>query len=143
MDARYEGREQTEAKHRTLERYLKKLAYKVGLAQRGVTLNYIDAFAGPWESKTDDLSDTSPAIALKTLLDVREDLARRTPISVRAFFVSPTMKGVQQLESLRTRFTDAEIEIVPSRFEDAVDAARQFARGGSNPFTFVFIDPPM
>lgn len=142
MDARYEGREQTEAKHRTLERYLEKLAYKVGFTQRGVTLNYIDAFAGPWESKTDDLSDTSPAIALKTLLDVREELARHgKPISVRAFFVSPTTKGVQQLESLRTRFADAEIEVVPSRFEDAVDSARQFARAGSNPFTFIFIDP--
>lgn len=142
MDARYAGREQTEAKHRTLEHYLKKLAYKIGFTQSGVTLNYIDAFAGPWESKSDDLSDTSPAIALKTLLGVRDDLARHgKPISVRAFFVSPTTNGVEQLEALRTRFKNAEIEVATSRFENAVEAALRFARGGSNPFTFVFIDP--
>lgn len=33
MNESYEGREQSEAKHLILERYLEKLAYKIGLTR--------------------------------------------------------------------------------------------------------------
>lgn len=76
MDAAaYAGREQSAAKHLILERYLEMLAFKVGFFRPGLTLNYIDGFAGPWESKTSDLSDTSPAIALKKLVEVRNQVS--------------------------------------------------------------------
>jgi three-Cys-motif partner protein len=137
----YEGREQSAVKHLVLSDYLEKLAYKVGSFRPDLTLNYIDGFAGPWESKDPDLSDTSPALALRKLLEVRDQLARRgKSISVRAFFVSLTNEGVEQLSALKTQFASAEIEVVKSTFEAALDAARRFAGGGHNPFTFVFID---
>lgn len=141
MDERYEGREQSAAKHLMLSNYLEKLAYKVGFHRPGLTLNYIDGFAGPWESKSEDLSDTSPSLALCKLTEVRASLQKLgIAIKIRAFFVSPTRDGVAQLESLKKHFHDLEIVIAESRFEEALEAARQFSRGGSNPFTFIFID---
>jgi three-Cys-motif partner protein len=142
MDEHYEGREQSAAKHLILRRYLEKLAFKVGFTLANVTINYIDAFAGPWESKSADLDDISPSIALRKLLEVKQTLAEKgRAIGVRAFFVSPSARGVEQLVALRTTFPGAEITVVQSKFEDALDEARAFARGGSNPFAFIFIDP--
>lgn len=141
MNESYEGREQSAAKHEILRTYLQLLAYKVGLSSPGLTLNYVDAFAGPWQSKTDDLSDTSPAIALRTLLDVRTDLrTHHREVRIRAFFVSRDAEGVAQLTSLRNRFPDAEIVVVEGEFEDALDRARRFLREGTSPFGFIFID---
>lgn len=141
MNESYEGREQSAAKHEILRTYLQRLAYKVGLSSRGVTLNYVDAFAGPWQSKTADLSDTSPAIALRTLLDVQADLRKyRRDVHIRAFFVSRDAEGVSQLATLRDLFPDADVVVVESEFENALDRARRFLREGANPFGFIFID---
>jgi three-Cys-motif partner protein len=141
MDERYEGREQSATKHLILSRYLEKLAYKIGHYRPHLTLNYIDGFAGPWESKSDDLSDTSPSLALRSLTKVRDDLnTQGRLIKVRAFFVSLTEDGVTQLRSLEQQFPDVEIMIANGRFEDMIEEARRFSKGGLNPFTFIFID---
>jgi hypothetical protein len=73
MDELYEGREQSAAKHLILSNYLEKLAYKIGFSRPGLTLNYIDGFAGPWQSKDADLGDTSPGLALRKLTEVRDN----------------------------------------------------------------------
>lgn len=140
MEEPYEGREQSEAKHLILKSYLEKLAYKVGFSGAG-TLNYVDGFAGPWESKTDDLSDTSPSLAVQKLLEVRAELAKHgKSVDVRAFFVSPKREGAEQLRALQERFSAATIEVVEQTFEKSIDAARVFAAAGHKPFTFIFID---
>jgi three-Cys-motif partner protein len=137
----YEGREQSAAKHLILGSYLEKLAYKIGIFRPGITLNYIDAFAGPWESQSSDLSDTSPAIALSKLSEAREMIKQRgRSIFLRAFFVSTTDDGVRQLESLREQFLDVEIVTARGTFLESLEAARKFSRGGSDPFSFIFID---
>ena len=56
----YFGREQTKAKHFILKSYLQALAFKV-LNFSDVT--YVDGFSGPWESQTEDFSDSSFMIA--------------------------------------------------------------------------------
>ena len=67
----YGGREQTEAKHLILRTYLKALAIK--LLEGGFSrLSYVDAFSGPWESRTEDFSDTSFKIALTVLSEVAQ-----------------------------------------------------------------------
>lgn len=142
MDESYEGREQSAAKHLILEKYLEKLAYKIGLSRPRLTLNYVDAFAGPWQASTDDLRDTSPAIALRKLVEVRANLARHgCSIDVRAFFVTRTGQGVDQLRALQRQYPSAEIEIVQGTFEGSLDAARRFMAVGTSRFTFMFIDP--
>jgi three-Cys-motif partner protein len=140
MEDSYEGREQSAAKHLILKSYLEKLAYKIAFFGVG-TLNYIDGFAGPWESQTTDLSDTSPSLALQTLLEVKEGLAKHDKtIDVRAFFVSPKRKGAEQLRALQARFPAAAIEVVEQTFESSLDRARKFAAAGRDPFAFIFID---
>lgn len=138
----YDGREQSAAKHLILGSYLEALAFKVGQIRKNLTFNYVDGFSGPWEYKTDDLSDTSPSLALERLLTVRRQLAARgQSFTVRAFFVSRSRAGAELLETLRSRFPDAQIEIVIGEFEKRIDEARRFVRTGRDPFAFLFIDP--
>lgn len=138
----YDGREQSAAKHLILASYLEALALKVGQFRNGLTFNYVDGFSGPWESKTDDLSDTSPSIALQHLVAVRQQLAARgRSFTVRAFFVSQTKAGAAQLSDLRERFPDTQVEIATGTFEERIEEARSFARTGRDPFAFLFIDP--
>jgi three-Cys-motif partner protein len=68
-DDAYEQREQSAAKHQILERYLKAFAPIVGTWAE--ELVYIDCFAGPWNSRNADLSDTSFFRAIKVLQHVR------------------------------------------------------------------------
>lgn len=114
----YGRREQSAIKHFILERYLEVLALKIGNFRHDLTLNYVDGFSGPWGSQQDDLSDTSPFIALEKLTQVRQTLmgsGRR--LTVRAFFVSRYPAGAARLRGLRERFPDAEIEVAVGTFE--------------------------
>jgi three-Cys-motif partner protein len=137
----YEGREQTYAKHCILEGYLQKLAFKVGW--NGVTLNYIDGFAGPWKSKSDTLEDTSPHIALRVLRAAREALSARgrPPLSIRAMFVERGSEESKALEASLVSYSDVETEVRHVEFEDVVADAVRFGHEGSKPFCFTFIDP--
>jgi len=53
-------------KHSVLESYLIRLMMIVG-QKRADTIGFVDAFAGPWQSATSDLSDTSIGIALEQM----------------------------------------------------------------------------
>ena len=63
----YQGREQSYLKHRFLKDYLDAWGHKLGKTKR--KLWYVDCFAGPWGSKSPDLTDTSIATALSAELD--------------------------------------------------------------------------
>ena len=53
----YRGREQTYLKHFFLERYLERVAYKVGsFAPEFV---YVDGFSGPWKTEDPGYEDSS------------------------------------------------------------------------------------
>jgi three-Cys-motif partner protein len=145
MDEAYEGREQSAAKHLILERYLEKLAYKVSLYRRDrrrLTLNYIDGFAGPWGHRAADLSDTSPYLALKSLVTVRDAVASKGhDVSVRAFFVSLDEDGARLLHSVGAQYEGVETRVATGTFEENIAAASRFAGEGVSPFSFIFIDP--
>lgn len=138
----YFRREQSRAKHCALRSYLAALARKVGHFRGRITINYVDGFAGPWESKTDDLSDTSPYLAVEQLTRVSAELAAAgKSLTVRAFFVTGDEAGERQLAQLRGRFPAATIEIARGTFEDNIDAACRFVKRGDDPYSFVFLDP--
>lgn len=138
----YLGREQSMAKHEALCRDLEVLALKIGHLRKNLTINYVDAFAGPWEAHTEDLSDTSPFVAVDALLRARAELAKAgKTLRVRAFFVTEDTAGERQLGALRARFPEAEIVIARGTFEANIDAASMFVGQGSDPYSFVFIDP--
>ncbi len=60
----YAGREQTQAKHFILKRYLEGLAFKVLTFS---DLTFVDGFCGPWETQTENFSDSSFMIAITVL----------------------------------------------------------------------------
>lgn len=76
----YSGREQTQAKHFILKRYLQALAFKVLTFQ---DITYVDGFSGPWETKTENFVDLSFMIAISVLLDAQKQYRERTGVSRR------------------------------------------------------------
>ena len=137
----YKEREQTQAKHFILRRYLQALAFKV---LRGWDITYIDGFSGPWDSRTEDFSDTSFMIAIDVLKDAQQRILAETGIRrrIKCFFSENDPKAFEQLamavaphHKLSEGF---EIQTYCGRFEDA---APQIRTAIGRAFPLIFIDP--
>ncbi len=137
----YEGREQTYVKHVVLRNYLQKLAYKKGW--HGGTINYVDCFAGPWQSTSTQLEDTSPFIAIQELSAARDKLDElgRHP-NIRCLFIEKNKSSWEKLqERIQSTVQDIEVEALCGSFEDHIENICSFATASTNSFTFSFIDP--
>lgn len=139
----YADREQTEAKHYILRGYLQELAFKVMHAWD--TLAYIDGFSGPWESRTDDHSDTSFMIAMGVLKDAQGKVtqARGKRPTVKCFFAENDRASFAKLQATVAPYhkpdEDFEVRTFFGDFEDAVSDIQSFS--GSGAFPLIFIDP--
>ena len=137
----YTGREQTEAKHFILRHYLQALAFKV---LHGWDLTYVDGFSGPWESRTDDFSDSSFMIAIAVLKDAQQRIFQQTGVKrrIRCFFSENSPEAFRQLQAAvapHHRPSDAfEVKTYPGDFEDAVAEIKAFV---GRSFPLIFIDP--
>jgi three-Cys-motif partner protein len=137
----YLGREQTKAKHFILKSYLQALAFKV-LTFSDVT--YVDGFSGPWESKTEDFSDSSFMIAIHVLKDAQSQILARTGKRrrIRCFFSEKDPSAYALLNKAVVEFhrpeSGFEIRTYEGKFEDAVSTIQSFV-GMS--FPLIFIDP--
>ena len=137
----YSGREQTEAKHFILRRYLQALAFKV-LSFQDIT--YVDGFSGPWETKTENFGDSSFMIAISVLHDAQKQYRERTGVSrrIRCFFSETDPEAFAQLERAVAPYHKPaegfEIKTYCGKFEDAISEVQAFI-GGS--FPLIFIDP--
>lgn len=148
----YDGHEHAIVKHAILGQYLKSLAYTIGWQDR-ITLNYVDAFAGPWVSDDrelsldDDLGKTSPYIAIRELSSARDGLAKHGKVfAFRCMFIEREAARAQVLrEALRRDFPDLETHVLTGCFEDSIGDVRTFAQTSASScprtFGFVFIDP--
>jgi len=138
----YRGREQTYVKHYFLDNYLERLAFKIGMSISGATLNYIDGFSGPWMNADDRLQDTSPFIAIEKLRATRASLAARNrEFNFRCLFIEKDPDAYQKLKSAVADINDFAVEPLCGEFENHLARAATFAKEGSNPFGFFFIDP--
>jgi three-Cys-motif partner protein len=142
MEAAYVGREQTQAKHFILRRYLQTLTYKL-LGGGWTVLTYVDGFSGPWQSKTDDFSDTSFMIAINVLKDAHQKFRTKgIPKEIRCFFVEDDHEAYIKLKAAvmahHEPWNGFHVETFPGRFEDAVSKIRSFV---GKSFALVFIDP--
>ena len=142
MDEVYFGREQTKAKHFILEKYLQALTFKLLLGGYP-TLTYVDGFSGPWESKTDDYSDTSFMIAIRVLKDAQRQLsAQGKSKTIRCFFVEEKASAYAELHAAVMQHHDPAnqfyVHTFHGKFEDAVDEIMKVV-GMS--FALTFIDP--
>jgi three-Cys-motif partner protein len=137
----YAGREQTEAKHFILRRYLQALAFKV---LHGWDLTYVDGFSGPWETKTDDFSDSSFMIAIAVLKDAQQRMFQQTGERrrIRCFFSENNSAAFRQLDlAVAPHHRPAEsfeVKTYQGDFEDAVAEIRAFV---GRSFPLIFIDP--
>ncbi|HWK47946.1 MAG TPA: three-Cys-motif partner protein TcmP [Stellaceae bacterium] len=137
----YLDREQTQAKHFILRGYLRELAFKV---LRGWDIAYIDGFSGPWESKTDDFSDTSFMIAISVLKEAQRIVEERTRSrrEIKCFFSEKNLKAYQQMAAAVAPFhrpgEGFQIDTYHGEFVDAVDKIDTFI---GRSFPLIFIDP--
>jgi three-Cys-motif partner protein len=123
-----------------LKRYLQALAFKV-LNFSDIT--YVDGFSGPWETQTEDHSDSSFIIALNVLKDAQTQMAARgIHRRIRCFFSETSAAAYAQLKAAVTPFhkpTEGfEVKTFHGQFEDAVDEITSFI---GRSFPLVFIDP--
>ncbi|MEQ1760903.1 MAG: three-Cys-motif partner protein TcmP [Vicinamibacterales bacterium] len=137
----YIGREQTLVKHRVLRTYLSRFAPIV--LSRWDSITYVDCFSGPWKAQTEDLSDTSFAIAVEELRKARAvQREGGRAVEVRCFFLEKDASAHEQLKGFAARASDVTIETRNAALEDSVPAIVSFVRrGGTETFPFIFIDP--
>jgi three-Cys-motif partner protein len=136
----YEGHEQSGVKHDILRQYIESFAHIVGFNWPSIT--YIDGFSGPWNARSDDLSDTSFVIALNELRRARDthNSAGR-PLKIRCVFVEKDPSAYQRLKAFADSVHDAEVQTVSGEFEDAISDIIDFIKKDKETFPFVLIDP--
>lgn len=141
MSDPYSGREQTKAKHFILKNYLQALVFKVlGFSD----VAYVDGFSGPWETKTEDFSDSSFMIAISVLQDAQKKIQQRDGNTrrIRCFFSENNPEAFEQMRAAVTPFHKPndgfEIKTYAGKFEDAVDEIQTFI---GTSFPLIFIDP--
>ena len=135
----YHGREQSFIKHLFLTQYLKSLSFKI-FQGRSRVFNFIDAFAGPWNTSASDYSDASFEQSLRTLASVREaiDPEFNLGLQIRLCLCEKRPNAIQALERYGQDRQGFAIRVFPGNFEDNLDEIKRFC---SNGFTFTFIDP--
>lgn len=137
----YTGREQTKAKHFILRRYLQALAFKV---LNSWDITYVDGFSGPWETKTENFSDSSFMIAISVLQDAQAKILERTGTRrrIRCFFSESSPDAFAQLLAAVKPFHKPEqlfeVKAYCGKFEDAVGEIQAFI---DTSFPLIFIDP--
>jgi three-Cys-motif partner protein len=138
----YLNREQSQAKHEILRRYLIPFSNKI--LSSWPSIDFIDCFAGPWKNvDTDNLTDTSIGIALSILSDVALKRGHTTQNrSIRCIFNEANPASFRKLKSFVDRsaatFPMLKIEVVEGAFEDNAAKIRQLA---DHSFQLLFVDP--
>lgn len=136
------GREQGYIKHALIEKYLIPFTIKVG--SKWDEIAFVDAFAGPWGAKTEDLSDTSFGIALERLeagLAQLHSKKGRSP-RIRAFLIEKDQEAFGKLDAyvekrpskgIEVKCFHGEFEAVAPELGKEIDSNRCFL--------FSLIDP--
>lgn len=136
----YQGREQTEVKHRILERYLSAFVPIVGAWASDIA--YVDCLAGPWEARGENLEDTSFSRSIEVLRKAKAGLAfRGKSPSLRCLLVEGDRERFQRLSAFARTVTDIEVTTRNWDFEYGVSNIVSFAKLRKNSFPFFFIDP--
>lgn len=139
-----DGREQTFFKHEVLRHYLRAWSQKLGsVSQTGrrVRLWYVDCFAGPWSSRTEDHGDTSVAIgmnALEEALSIWADAPAK--VEAGAIFVEANPSSAARLKEFLSGRLHKGVawQVLVGEFGSQVGAIQ---RTIGEDATFLFVDP--
>lgn len=133
----YTGREQTYAKNLFLEFYLERVVYNIASFQNEFV--FVDGFSGPWKSTDEKLGDTSFAIAIEKLSQIRKNLAQKGKnVKFRCLLNEKDPTAFRALNEFCKSVDDIEIVNKNSSFEDLIPEALKFI---GNSFSLTFIDP--
>jgi three-Cys-motif partner protein len=139
----YAGREQAFVKHSLLEEYLPEWAYKVG--GKWDSLVYVDAFAGPWQTKHPDYADSSFGVAVDALRRCQTGLeARGRHLHMECILGEQQVSAFDHLKVFAATKSnpDFRVHALPGKFDSQVLKIDQLIKlSGKNPFRFVFLDP--
>lgn len=114
------------------------MTYKVGWSGRAIT--YVDGFAGPWNAQADDLSDTSPMIAIAELTGAQTAIGERGRVRprIRCIFVEKNRAASELLRKTVAALDGVEATVIHGRFERHIPDIIKHVSGS---FGFFFIDP--
>lgn len=134
----YQGREQAYVKHVFLERYLERLVHKTASSFDHVV--YVDGFAGPWQSASEQFEDTSFGIALNALRQAKATWkANGRDVKMSAYLVEQDPAAHIRLAGIATRYPDVEVKTYQKDFLEALPIILDDIPSAT--FTFFFIDP--
>jgi len=134
----YEGREQALVKHTFLDTYMPAQIPKV--VSWADEFTYVDLFAGPWQSQSDDYADTSFGIALRRMAEAKVMQANfGRNVNMVAYLVEKDPANYAKLTEAVKRFPTVEVHCYPGVAEQhAANIAKQIS---PRAFRFVVIDP--
>ena len=135
-DDHYFDREQSQVKHRVLERYLQAFSPIIGSKYDEIV--YVDCMAGPWESKDQALHDTSFHTAISVFQECK---SRGRCKRVRALLVEADHDRYPLLEQYAKSVHDIEVVTRNWDFTQHIGDIVAFSKEAKNGFPFFFIDP--
>jgi three-Cys-motif partner protein len=105
----YKGREQSYVKHVLLEGYLEALIHKTASSYSHIV--YVDGFAGPWQSASEEFKDTSFEIGLDALRRAKASWKKLgRDVRMSAFLVERNPTAFRQLATLPSKYPDVTIK---------------------------------
>ena len=136
----YWGREQTRVKHEMLQRYLAPAARIIGTFADSFV--YVDCCSGPWNTATEDLSDTSFSIAVEELRKARDYFAAKNRnVDFRCLFIEKEAEPFAKLQEFCNSVNGLSVTALQADFTDNLDDIFRFIGARRKTFTFFFIDP--
>ncbi len=137
----YREREHAKAKHTLLRDYITR--YTMILGRSAQKLCFVDGFAGPWQSSSEDRSDTSFGLSVASLHTCAEALGakfQRRP-DIQALWIEEDPIAYAALAEYARNNTSSRvrIETIQAKFEDCITRIADFV--GNDAHGFVFIDP--
>lgn len=144
LQQEYLSREHALVKHSILEAYLERLFMIVG--QSFDVIQFVDCYSGPWQTKSDDLEDSSIGIAIKTMERCKEKLdlmrsGKKNPVEMRALFIEKDKGSFDVLSKFVSRRKEYSVVYLEAWNRDFVESIDDIVKWSGKSFTFFFIDP--
>ena len=134
----YDGREQALVKHTFLDTYMPAQIPKI--VSWADEFTYVDLFAGPWQSKSSESSDTSFGIALRRMTEAKakqKELGRQ--VRMVAHLVEKDAGNFARLVEAVKRFPEVETHCYSGQAEERAPMIASAIPARA--FRFVVIDP--
>lgn len=134
----YKGREQSYVKHVLLEQYLEVLVHKTASIYPHIV--YVDGFAGPWQSASENYEDTSFGIALRALRRAKAAWkSKGRDVRMTAILIEKNSVAYKKLETLAPKFSDVIIAPFNGDFVGLIPTI--LVKIPSDAFAFFLLDP--